>query len=158
MGMIVLVIFLGVFAVAALLLYRQRHRRRRSRPSKCWPRLTRPWPPKARRCASRSSICARTSSSARFPGSTAGSPSFDLGPSSRPLLHQANLKWTAGGLLAMCGACFALPAFIIHWKFGNSLIAAAVGLAFASSPSASCSSSAAAGSRPSRRNCLGTAT
>ena len=47
---------------------------------------------------------------------------LELGPQLQALILQANLKWTAGGLLAMCAACFFIPAFIVHWKIGNWMI------------------------------------
>ena len=53
---------------------------------------------------------------------------LELGPQLQALIHQANLQWTAGSLLAMCGACFAFPAFAIHWKLQNWLIAMGAGL------------------------------
>jgi tight adherence protein B len=59
---------------------------------------------------------------------------LELGPQLRALIHQANLKWTAGGLLAMCAACFAVPASVVHWKFGSTPFALLAGLAFAFIP------------------------
>jgi tight adherence protein B len=59
---------------------------------------------------------------------------LELGPQLQALIHQANLKWTAGSLLAMCGACFAIPAFAVHWKLQNWLIAMGAGLLVSSFP------------------------
>jgi len=53
---------------------------------------------------------------------------LEIGPQLQALIHQANLQWSAGTLLAMCGVCFAVPAFMIHWKTGSSIIATLVGL------------------------------
>jgi tight adherence protein B len=53
---------------------------------------------------------------------------LELGPQLQALIHQANLKWTAGSLLSMCGACFAIPAFAVHWKLQNWIIALLVGV------------------------------
>jgi tight adherence protein B len=57
-----------------------------------------------------------------------------LGPQLHNLLHQANLKWTPGSLLAQCGAVFALTAFLIHWRFGHTLVAMLIGAALGFSP------------------------
>ena len=38
---------------------------------------------------------------------------FDLAPRLHTLLHQADLNWTAGGLLAGCGLLFAVPAYVV---------------------------------------------
>jgi tight adherence protein B len=59
---------------------------------------------------------------------------LELGPQLQALIHQANLQWTAGSLLAMCGACFAIPAFAVHWKLQNWLIAMGAGLVVSSFP------------------------
>jgi tight adherence protein B len=53
---------------------------------------------------------------------------LELGPQLQALIHQADLKWTAGGLLSMAAACFAIPAFIVHWKTDSALIALVIGL------------------------------
>jgi tight adherence protein B len=53
---------------------------------------------------------------------------MELGSKLQTLIHQANLKWTAGTLLAMCAGCVALPAFIVHLKTGNTIISLLAGL------------------------------
>jgi tight adherence protein B len=57
-----------------------------------------------------------------------------IGPKLQALIHQANLQWTAGSLLTMCAVCFALPAFIVHWKIGSWLISLLVGAVIAFAP------------------------
>jgi tight adherence protein B len=52
----------------------------------------------------------------------------ELGPQIQNLLHQADLKWTVGGLLSMCAASFLVPAILVNMRFGNLLIACGVGL------------------------------
>jgi tight adherence protein B len=52
---------------------------------------------------------------------------LQIAPKIQALIHQANLQWTAGTLLAMCAGCFAVPAFVVHWKTDNTLIALLVG-------------------------------
>jgi tight adherence protein B len=59
---------------------------------------------------------------------------FDLAPKLRTILYQANLNWTAGGLMLMCFAAFIFPAYLVYWKIGNVLIAAAFGLGTGSTP------------------------
>jgi len=53
---------------------------------------------------------------------------FQLAPHLYNLLRQADLKWTAGGLLAGCGICYMVAAWLAYWRAGNLLIALAVGL------------------------------
>lgn len=52
----------------------------------------------------------------------------ELGPRIQSLLYQADLKWTAGGLLAGCGAMFAIPAYLVQLRFHNVLVSLVVGL------------------------------
>jgi tight adherence protein B len=59
---------------------------------------------------------------------------FELTPYLRKTLDQANLSWSTGRLLAMCGACFIIPAIAVHWRFGSLLLALAVGLALGFAP------------------------
>src|SRR5580658_8971236 len=41
---------------------------------------------------------------------------IELAPRLRLLLYQANLRWTAGGLILMCGAAFVIPSYLIHLR------------------------------------------
>ncbi|MGD0859409.1 MAG: type II secretion system F family protein [Terracidiphilus sp.] len=59
---------------------------------------------------------------------------FRLAPILYTLLRQADLKWTAGGMLAGCGLCFVIPAYLIYWRFGIILVALLVGLALGFAP------------------------
>jgi tight adherence protein B len=59
---------------------------------------------------------------------------FELTPRLQSLLYQADLKWTPGGMLAGCGLCFLVPAYLIYLRFDSALIAMAVGLAAGSLP------------------------
>jgi tight adherence protein B len=59
---------------------------------------------------------------------------FKLAPELQKLLKQADLKWTAGQLMSMCGALFVIPSFLINLRFGYLLPALAVGLLLGASP------------------------
>ncbi len=59
---------------------------------------------------------------------------LEIAPKLQALIHQANLQWTAGSFLSMCGGCFAIPAFIVHWKTGSILFGFLAGLVFAFLP------------------------
>jgi tight adherence protein B len=52
---------------------------------------------------------------------------FELAPKLRSLLFQANLNWTAGGLMVMCLCLFFFPGYIVYLKFARILPALAVG-------------------------------
>ncbi len=60
--------------------------------------------------------------------------SFDLAPKLRTLLYQANLNWTAGGLMVMCILLFLIPSYLFFWKFGRLPIALLIGLALGAAP------------------------
>jgi tight adherence protein B len=59
---------------------------------------------------------------------------FELAPLLHRLLHQADLKWTAGGLLAMCGASFVLPAYVAYLRFRSLPLALLAGLVLGTAP------------------------
>jgi tight adherence protein B len=59
---------------------------------------------------------------------------FELTPRLQTLLYQADLKWPVGGVLAVSGLCFLVPAFLIYEHFNSILIALAVGLLLGASP------------------------
>jgi tight adherence protein B len=58
----------------------------------------------------------------------------DLAPRLHTLLHQADLKWTAGGLMCGCGLLFAISAYIVFLRFDNILFALLVGVALGLAP------------------------
>ena len=59
---------------------------------------------------------------------------IDLAPRLHTLLHQADLNWTAGGLLARCGLLFAVPAYVVFLRFNNLLLALLAGLLLGLAP------------------------
>jgi tight adherence protein B len=59
---------------------------------------------------------------------------FELAPQLHLLLHQADLNWNAGGLLSGCGMCFAVPAVLLDMKFDSLPLALAGGLVLAFAP------------------------
>ena len=58
----------------------------------------------------------------------------DVAPRLRLLLYQAGLKWTAGSLILMCLACFAIPGYLIYLRTGAVLFALLMGLALSVVP------------------------
>jgi tight adherence protein B len=59
---------------------------------------------------------------------------IELAPRIRLMLYQANLKWTAGGLLLMCLMAFAIPGYLLYLKIDNALLSLLIGLAIGASP------------------------
>lgn len=59
---------------------------------------------------------------------------FQLAPYLHGLLKQANVKWSAGRLLAVTVACFVIPAFAVYNQFGLLLAGLAAGLLVAAAP------------------------
>jgi len=53
---------------------------------------------------------------------------FDIAPRLQTLLYQADSKWTAGVLLAICGLCFVVGFMLIDLRFNSFLAACPVGL------------------------------
>jgi tight adherence protein B len=59
---------------------------------------------------------------------------FELAPRLRSTLYQAGVKWTAGGLLLMCVACFVVPAYLIYLRTGAVAFALLIGLLLGAAP------------------------
>jgi tight adherence protein B len=59
---------------------------------------------------------------------------FQLAPHIYNLLHQADLKWTAGVLLAACGICFVVGTWLAYLRLGSFLIAVLIGLPLGFAP------------------------
>lgn len=59
---------------------------------------------------------------------------LELAPRLRMLLYQANLKWTAGGLLLMSAACFAIPAYLIYLQTRAGIFSLLIGLLLGAVP------------------------
>jgi tight adherence protein B len=59
---------------------------------------------------------------------------IELAPRLRLLLYQANLRWTAGGLILMCTAAFVIPSYLIHLKTDNTIFPLAIGLVLGATP------------------------
>ena len=59
---------------------------------------------------------------------------IELAPRLRLLLYQANLKWTAGGLILMTSVAFVVPSYLVYLKTGSTLFGLLVGAATASLP------------------------
>jgi tight adherence protein B len=59
---------------------------------------------------------------------------FEVAPSLRTLLYQANVKWTAGGLLLISIACFIFPAYLIYLRTGALIFAIGIGVIAGAAP------------------------
>lgn len=59
---------------------------------------------------------------------------LELAPRLRTLLYQADVKWTAGGLIMMSAACFLIPAYLIYLRTGAVLLSLVLGMVLAAGP------------------------
>ncbi len=59
---------------------------------------------------------------------------LEVTPRLRRLLYQANLKWTVGGVMLMCSLLFAVCGYIVFWRTGNIFFGLLVGGAFGAAP------------------------
>ena len=59
---------------------------------------------------------------------------LELAPRLRTLLYQADVKWTAGGLIMMSAACFLIPAYLIYLRTGAPLLSLLLGALLATAP------------------------
>ena len=58
----------------------------------------------------------------------------EIAPRLRRLLAQANLKWSVGGVILACCACFAIPAYLIYLRTDAILFGVLIGLLTGSGP------------------------
>jgi tight adherence protein B len=59
---------------------------------------------------------------------------IELAPRLRSTLYQANVQWTAGGLLLMCAACFVIPSYLVYLRTGAVIFALLIGLLLGAAP------------------------
>lgn len=59
---------------------------------------------------------------------------LEIAPRLRVLLYQADLKWTAGGLLLMCGGAFVFPAYLIYLRTGAAVFSLLIGALLGAAP------------------------
>jgi tight adherence protein B len=59
---------------------------------------------------------------------------LEIAPRLRTLLLQADLKWTAGGLLLMSALCFAVSAYLIYLRTGVFILSPLLGLLVGTAP------------------------
>jgi tight adherence protein B len=133
MGLIIVVIFLGVFAVAGLLLYAGGSGAS-ERAKQVQATLDSALATESVEYRDQIVNLRKNEQLSAIPWINNRLAKLEIGPKIQALIHQANLQWTAGSLLLMCGVCFAIPAFAINWKTGSSLIALVAGLALSTSP------------------------
>lgn len=59
---------------------------------------------------------------------------LELAPRLRTMIYQADLKWTAGGLLLMSFTCFLIPAYLVHLRTGSAPLSFLIGLLLGAAP------------------------
>jgi tight adherence protein B len=59
---------------------------------------------------------------------------LEIAPRLRTLLYQADLKWTVGVLLLMVLACFLIPSYLVYLRTGTVILALLMGLLLAGGP------------------------
>jgi len=59
---------------------------------------------------------------------------IELAPRLRLLLYQANLKWTAGGLILMCSAAFLIPSYLRYMQSSEPISSLVIGVVLGAAP------------------------
>lgn len=59
---------------------------------------------------------------------------LELGTRLQTLLDQADIKWTVGRLLALCGVCGVVPGYFVGWRYGHILPELIVGCVLGLAP------------------------
>jgi tight adherence protein B len=133
MGFIVVVIFVGVFAVAALLLYAG-DSGASQKAKQVQATLDSALATESQEMRDQIVNLRKNDQFSAIPWINNRLGRLEVGPKLQALIHQANLNWTAGSLLSMCVAAFAAPAFVVNWKTGSMLFALLAGLVCAFMP------------------------
>jgi tight adherence protein B len=115
MGMIVIVIFMGVFAVAALLLYAGGSGASQ-KAKQVQATLDSALATESQEMRDQIVNLRKNEQLSAIPWINTRLSKLELGSKLQALIHQAGLNWTAGSLLSMCSVSFAVPAVAIHWK------------------------------------------
>ena len=133
MGMIIVLIFVGVFAVVALVLVAGSSGAAQ-KAKQVQATLDSALATESRAAREQIVNLRKNEQFSAIPWVNSRLGKLELVPKLQALIHQANLQWTAGSFLSMCGACFVIPAFIVHWKTGSILFGALAGLILAFLP------------------------
>jgi tight adherence protein B len=133
MLVIIILVFMGVFAVAALLLYAGGSGAAQ-KAKQVQATLDSALATESQEMRDQIVNLRKNEQFSAIPWINTRLSKLALGPKLQALIHQANLQWTAGSLLSMCGACFAVPAFAVHWKLQNWLIAMGAGFVVSTFP------------------------
>jgi tight adherence protein B len=134
MGLVIVVIFIGVFAVVALVLHAFGSGASQQ-TKQVYAALDSALATDGESKDSNKDINFRKSDMmSSIPWLNRKLRDFDVAPFLHTLLYQADLKWNAGTLMAGCGLCFALPAYLTYLRFDSVLIALLVGLLLGSAP------------------------
>jgi tight adherence protein B len=134
MGMIVLVIFVGVFAVVSLLIFASRtgaSQQAKQVHATLDSALATDTTPEDR---SNLDNLRKSELLSGIPWLNRKLLANELAPRLQTLLYQSNLQWSTGRLLAACALCFALPAYLIYLRFESILIALPAGLLLGAAP------------------------
>jgi tight adherence protein B len=133
MGMIIILVFLGVFALVALVLIASgsgASRQAKQVLASLDSALA------TESLESRDTILnlRKSDSLSAIPWLNQKLMKLELGPMLRGLLNQADLKWSVGGLLTGAALLFAIPGYLVFLRTGSIFIAIPVGLALAFAP------------------------
>ena len=128
MGLIIGVIFLGVFAVAALLLMASSSGSAQQ-AKQVQATLDSALATESREAREQVVNLRKNEQLSAIPWINEHLGKMEIAPKLQALIHQANLNWTAGSLLSMCVASAVGITFVVHLKVESLMISALVGIA-----------------------------
>jgi tight adherence protein B len=133
MGIIVGVIFVGVFAVVALLLFAGSSGSAQQ-AKQVQATLESALATESREAREQVVNLRKNEQLSAIPFVNEYLGKLELGSKLQALIHQANLQWTVSSLLFMCFASFAFAALAAHWKLNSWLFGLLIGLVFGFMP------------------------
>ena len=126
MGTLIVLIFVGVFAVVALLLYASGSGAS-EKAKQVQATLDSALATESQEMRDQIVNLRKNEQFSAIPWINNRLGKLEVGPQLQALIHQAGLNWSAGGLLLMCGTGFMIPAFVVHWKTDSMLFALLAG-------------------------------
>jgi tight adherence protein B len=133
MGLVVVVIFISAFAVVALLLHAFSSGKS-EQTKKVYAALDSALATDVAEVRNKDVNFLKSDMISSIPWLNRKLLEYDVAPILHTLLYQADLKWNAGTLVAACGLCFALPAYLTYLRFDSILIALPIGLLMGAAP------------------------
>jgi tight adherence protein B len=133
MGMIIVLVFVGVFSVVALVMFATGQSAAQN-AKQVVATLESALATETPQTREQLVDLRKSTNYSRIPWLNDQLVHLQIAPLLQTLLKQADLKWSAGQLMSMCCVAFAIPAYLVYFKYPHFLPVIGIGLVFGSLP------------------------